>query len=558
MSKFINIFKKNYILIIGLIFTVIYSHFANNDLILDDKEFIFGSNGLIRSPSMWAFWDSTSGYTRSWPMSYSLLWLLSKVFLQNIYLYKVTNIILHFLNFLLLFKILKSFYSKAISSFAAIIFLIHPMQIESIFWVFQFKTIISITFLFLSLIYFLKYLDLKKKRFFIISILFFSLSLASKITAIFFPLLLIAFTYGKKRSLVSAMVTLPFLLISAYFGYKTIQGVNYSKAEISVINSDYKNQGHTSTAASDLFANQEAQKINFPKLEIQDERFIDNSISRIRIILFTTSFYFKKFLLFGKNSLLYKYNYIGTLEELYSVITFIFLMSSVFVLKLPFQKFVTVALIYLLSHLPVSGLAYVPYMKYSLVADHWAYLSIAPLSLLFSIFLYSLLAKYSIQKRTVMILSLVTLLITIGNSVNYIKIFTNKEALLEQSRTINTTEPALALEYLDYKNKKNIKISADEVTNLLNVASYTRDLHFLNNLEVITLNNGDFSNLEYIYFKKALLYLEQDEIDNFEIAYTKLEQLNSKNPNLSLLKLVKHKLGLHILNDSELEELFNN
>lgn len=133
----------------------------------DDNYFVF-SEKTTGAPSFFSFWDRTSGYYRSWPLTYSFLWTIFCIFKKNFLVYKLINLVLHFITSLCLYKVSKNFISPLKAFFASLIFLIHPTQIEAIAWIFQLKTILSTLLFVISFQLLIKYLENKKKKILIV------------------------------------------------------------------------------------------------------------------------------------------------------------------------------------------------------------------------------------------------------------------------------------------------------------------------------------------------------------------------------------------------------
>lgn len=112
------------------------------------------------------------------------------------YGYKLTNILLHALCSILLYRLLvRNFsYSTVAAFIAACLFMAHPVQVETVVWISQRKTLLAAVFMLLSLQLYLEYQkgDGKKTANYAGSIAMFLLSLLSKtVTLTLAPLLII-------------------------------------------------------------------------------------------------------------------------------------------------------------------------------------------------------------------------------------------------------------------------------------------------------------------------------------------------------------------------------
>lgn len=139
--------------------------------------------------------------------------------LSNILYYLFTCIMLYLFLMRLLSNLLEEY--VAIALFSTLIFIVHPVHVESVAGISQRKDIVSGLFFFLSLYSFLLYKDTERRRFFIISLVFFCFSLLSKAVVVIMPLIifLIDTFYQKKKSGLLKRISLiiPYLFIALVF-----------------------------------------------------------------------------------------------------------------------------------------------------------------------------------------------------------------------------------------------------------------------------------------------------------------------------------------------------
>jgi tetratricopeptide (TPR) repeat protein len=112
----------------------------------------------------------------------------------NPFIYHLLNIILHSINGILVFKFLKEIIKKEWPSFmAALLFILHPLQVETVAWVSETRGLLSASFGLLSVLYYLRMrnlssrekLQIRRERGY--SWFFFLLALLSKPSAVVFP-----------------------------------------------------------------------------------------------------------------------------------------------------------------------------------------------------------------------------------------------------------------------------------------------------------------------------------------------------------------------------------
>jgi tetratricopeptide (TPR) repeat protein len=158
------------------------------------------------------------GYTPLVFISYAINYRFSKL---DPHAYHRTNLAIHLLNIILVFFIIwRLSKSHFVTFFTTLVFAIHPMHVEAIVWIQGRKDLLFSFFYLLAILAYLRYLRSSKKTlFFTLTIVFFILSLLSKIIAVSFPLVLFLLDYVESGDyqLKELKKKLYFLLIVAIF-----------------------------------------------------------------------------------------------------------------------------------------------------------------------------------------------------------------------------------------------------------------------------------------------------------------------------------------------------
>ncbi len=131
------------------------------------------------------------------------------------------NILLHLLNVLFVFLLLKRLFGRnEIAIIAALLFGIHPINVESVAWVSERKNLLFALFFLTSLFNYVKFLQKDNRKYYLYSLLLFLLAVFSKVTAIslFFSLFLIEYFLGKRVLDPKALLLkLPYFVIAVFF-----------------------------------------------------------------------------------------------------------------------------------------------------------------------------------------------------------------------------------------------------------------------------------------------------------------------------------------------------
>jgi protein O-mannosyl-transferase len=147
----------------------------------------------------------------------------------------LVNLLFHLLNGLLVWRLGKMLFNNHIVSAAGvIIFLLHPLQVESVGWISELKNVLSTTFYLAGLIQYVKYLTGHEKRFYFYSFLLFLTGCLSKSSVVVFPLSLICIDLLVNRPVNRGMFInkIPFLIVSVVIGLINI----YTQAADQFIN----------------------------------------------------------------------------------------------------------------------------------------------------------------------------------------------------------------------------------------------------------------------------------------------------------------------------------
>ncbi len=120
----------------------------------------------------------------------------------NPFVFQATNVVLHVVNTALVFFVVQLLFgSFAVSLITSLLFGVHPMHVESVTWISERKDVLYMAFFLSSLIFYLKYINKKNLKYFILAFCFFLLSALSKGQAVSLAITLVAVDYLKGRKL---------------------------------------------------------------------------------------------------------------------------------------------------------------------------------------------------------------------------------------------------------------------------------------------------------------------------------------------------------------------
>jgi len=167
-----------------------YSYLDDNELIVGKMEILQNSKNIPLIFSTDAFLSNNKVYYR--PIL-NLSFMFDTQFSEGMaFFYHFSNIIFHIFCVILIFYFLQKLnYSKALSFFLSLIFLVHPVLTQAVAWLPGRNDSLLTIFILLSFLSLLKFLENPRFKFYLLYLLFFFVALLTKETAALLPLLII-------------------------------------------------------------------------------------------------------------------------------------------------------------------------------------------------------------------------------------------------------------------------------------------------------------------------------------------------------------------------------
>ena len=193
------------------------------------------ANWLIHSPAglmkIWTMPQLNLYESHYWPMVYSSFWLEYRLWGLQPYGYHLNNVLLHILNSLLIWLLLRKLLIPG-AWLAAALFALHPVHVESVAWIIERKDVLSTFFYLLAFLFYIRFEDEKKKDFYAAAIIFFLLGLLSKSMVISFPLIIGLWLWWKKGRLYlkDMLLLLPFVAVAILHTYIDLRLLRQSES----------------------------------------------------------------------------------------------------------------------------------------------------------------------------------------------------------------------------------------------------------------------------------------------------------------------------------------
>ncbi len=212
-------FLRGAALIFGL--TVIaYSRCLNNGFVNYDDAGYITNNPLVQNFSWKSFckiWDivHTQPY---YPVVFSVYMLQHALWDNNPLGYHATSVLLHAINAVLAYVLVSKLYKSHVAAvITGLLVGLHPLHVDAVARASDLKDILSSTFLFLTLLTYLKYVGNNNRLSYYLSLLLYTAALLARTMAALMPFLLLIVDYKlrRKKRRLELIDKIPFLLVAA-------------------------------------------------------------------------------------------------------------------------------------------------------------------------------------------------------------------------------------------------------------------------------------------------------------------------------------------------------
>ncbi len=193
--------------------------------IWDDDDYLLLNPLVVEKGGWQEIWNPSSPYN---PQYYPLVFTTFKVehalWASDPLGYHVVNVILHCLNALLLWVVLRRLGLPG-AWLAAAIFAVHPVHVESVMWITERKNVLSAFFYLLAALGYLRFDETGRRRWYLLALLAFLLALFSKTVTASLPVALALLLWWAKGRVTwrQAFTLTPMLLLGAILGLLTRQ-----------------------------------------------------------------------------------------------------------------------------------------------------------------------------------------------------------------------------------------------------------------------------------------------------------------------------------------------
>ena len=208
-------------LALGLLIAVVYFPATQAGFVWDD-EIMTGLDAVRSWEGIWGIWFDPVGVYRQepvreghyWPLLYTTFWFEHKLWGFSPAGYHMVNILIHFANTLLLWRL---FVRLAVPGawFAAAVFATHPLNVESVAWVMGRKDLLSSLFYLVAVLMWLRFIKSPHPRRYTAALLLFAAGMLCKSIVVTLPVTLLVLCWWKQGRITRTdlLRVAPFFLI---------------------------------------------------------------------------------------------------------------------------------------------------------------------------------------------------------------------------------------------------------------------------------------------------------------------------------------------------------
>jgi len=175
-------------LLVGMVVAA-YGPALSAGFIWDDDVYVTANSLLYAPDGLARIWLSTDAQSQYFPLVYTAFRIEYGLWGLDPFGYHLVNVLIHAANALLLWLLLRRLDIPA-AWFAAAVFALHPVHVESVAWITELKNVMSLFFSLASLLAWLRFVEPRggsAPRFYAASLVFYALALTSKATACTLP-----------------------------------------------------------------------------------------------------------------------------------------------------------------------------------------------------------------------------------------------------------------------------------------------------------------------------------------------------------------------------------
>lgn len=216
-----------------LLVLVTYIPVLDADFITDDDVNVTANPTLYSATGLRDMWLVPTAAQQFYPITYSTFWIETRLWGRHPRGFHVVNVLIHATNAVLLWHVLKALRLPG-SWFAAAIFAVHPVEVESVAWITERRNLLSMAFALGSLLCYVRFAPtevsagsaktLGRGRWYAASLALFAAALLSKTAVVTLPAVILVIEWWRRGRLTrhDLALTAPYFALAFALGSVTL------------------------------------------------------------------------------------------------------------------------------------------------------------------------------------------------------------------------------------------------------------------------------------------------------------------------------------------------
>ena len=206
----------------------IYLPVLHGDWLWDDDKLVINNAFVVDPANWWKIWLEPGKLLDYQPLGISFVWLEWRLWGADTLGYHLVNVLFHILGALLVWRLLAKL-GLQLAWLGGLLFAVHPLLVESVAWISEFKNTLSLPPFLLAMICWIDYEEHGRRKDYLLALGLFLIAMLVKPSMVMFPIVILLYAWWKRgrvgRSDLKASA--PFFAVSLVLGLVTVWFVHY-------------------------------------------------------------------------------------------------------------------------------------------------------------------------------------------------------------------------------------------------------------------------------------------------------------------------------------------
>jgi hypothetical protein len=198
-----------------------------------DDDFLIQNNEEVHAAAgLWYIWTDPSTLIDFFPLTVSVEWLEWQIWPNETFCYHLTSLICHLVSTMLVWRLFTKLGIR-LAWLGALLFVIHPVIVESVAWMAELKNTLAMPPFLLALCAWIDYQRTRRSEYFYFTMGLFLIAILCKASVVMFPAIILLYAWWKRDRIVGRdlLHTVPFIVISAFVSMMVILYLRHGVGE---------------------------------------------------------------------------------------------------------------------------------------------------------------------------------------------------------------------------------------------------------------------------------------------------------------------------------------